>query len=120
MRITTILLTLALCMGLAGCALEKQARDTAAALQGSLLAAQAKYQASCSAEPHQNICEAINRAISAQNGLITTTEAYCGWAAMSPPPDRTAKCVPVRGAENAFRAAIANAQEVTKEIKGAM
>lgn len=120
MKIVRLLIIVALTLGLAGCELEKQARDAAAALGGSLTSAQAKYQVSCAGNPSQPICQTINRAISAQNALITATQAYCGWNASLPPPDANAKCVPLKGAEAGFRAAIGNANQITKEIRGAL
>jgi hypothetical protein len=108
-----------LCM--TGCSsVENEARDTAAALSGSIAAAQTKYQASCTANPSQQICQVINRGVSGENGLITAVETYCGWAPSLAPPDPNASCVPVKSAESALRAAIANAAELTTEIKGAI
>lgn len=101
------------------CPAEKDARNAAAALQGSLLAAQAKYQASCTAAPALQICHIINQGVSAQNALITATQAYCGWSAAAPPPKGT-KCLPVKSAEAAFTAALANARQLTGEINGAI
>ena len=103
-----------------GCSpLETQARDTAAALSGSIIAAQTKYQASCSAKPSQEICQVINRGVSGENALITAIETYCGWALTSP-PDPTATCVPVKSAQAALQAGIANAATLTLQIKGAL
>ena len=99
---------------------ENQARDAAAALSGSIVAAQTKYQASCGANPEQPICQMINRGVSGENALVTAIEGYCGWAATATPPDANAKCVPVKSAEAALQAAIANATTLTLEIKGAM
>ena len=104
-----------------GCSpLENQARDTAAALSGSIVAAQSKYQASCTSNPGQEICGVINRGISAQNALITTVETYCGWTPTLAPPDPMAQCVPVKSAQQALEAAIANAASITVQIKGAI
>ncbi len=119
-----------------GCSpLENQARDAAAALSGSIVAAQTKYQAACAADPTQEICRVINRGVSGENALITAIETYCGWAATPDPsgpkagppgaptlapPDPAAKCVPVRSAETALRSAIANAATLTLQIKGAI
>ncbi|HTR24675.1 MAG TPA: hypothetical protein VMI10_11880 [Terriglobales bacterium] len=104
-----------------GCSpLENEARDTAAALSGSIVAAQSEYQASCMANPGQEICQLINRGVSGENALITAVETYCGWPAAVAPPDPTATCVPVKSAEGALRAAIANAASLTVQIKGAI
>lgn len=106
---------------LAGCSpIENRARDTAAALSGSIVAAQAKYQTSCAAHPAQGICQTINRAVSGENALITAVETYCGWSPTLAPPDPTAKCEPVKSAEAALQAAIANATLLTLEIKGTL
>jgi hypothetical protein len=104
-----------------GCSpLENQARDAAAALSGSIVAAQTKYQGTCAANPAQEICQVINRGVSGENALITAVETYCGWAPTLAPPDPAAKCVPVQSAEAALRAAIANAATLTLQIKGAI
>ena len=100
--------------------LENQARDVAAALSGSILAAQSKYQESCVANPAQAICQAINRGVSGQNALVTAVETYCGWAVTPPPLDPSAKCVPVKSASAALQAAISNATALTVQIKGAL
>jgi hypothetical protein len=134
-RLFTILIVLCL-LPMLGCSpLENQARDTAAALSGSIVAAQTKYQASCAANPSQEICQVIDRGVSGENALITAVETYCGWApTLDPsgpktgppgaptlaPPDPAAKCVPVRSAQAALQAAIANAATLTLQIKGAI
>src|SRR5215468_8968896 len=95
---------IALCLlVMVGCSpLENQARDTAAALSGSIVAAQTKYQGNCVANPGQEICQIINRGVSGENALITAIETYCGWAQSVAPPDPTEACVPVRSAEGAL------------------
>lgn len=119
-KLTTVLLVLSL-LPMLGCApLEDQARDAAAALSGSIVAAQTKYQASCTANPSQEICRVINRGVSGENALITAIETYCGWALTPAPPDPTAKCVPVHSAQGALQAAVANAGILTLQIKGAL
>lgn len=100
--------------------LEQQARNTAAALQGVIVAAQAKYHDSCVGNPSQNVCQAINKGVSGQNALITSIETYCGWSTTMPPADVNAKCVPVKTATAALQAAIANANQLTIEIKGTL
>lgn len=104
-----------------GCSpLENQARDAAAALSGSIIAAQTRYQASCTANPSQQVCQAINRGVSGENALITAVETYCGWAVTPAPPDPNAKCVAVKSAQAVLQAAIANAAALTVQIKGAL
>ena len=118
-----IVTTLLICclLPMLGCSpLESQARDTAAALSGSLVAAQSKYQATCNQNPAQEICQIINRGVSGQNALITAVETYCGWSATLAPPDPAAKCIPVKTAQAALEAAIANAATLTAQIKGAI
>jgi hypothetical protein len=118
--LTAVLLVLCL-VPMLGCSpLENQARDAAAALSGSIVAAQSRYQASCKANPSQQICQVINRGVSGEDALITAVETYCGWTPMLAPPDPAAKCVPVKSAEAALRAAIANAATLTLQIKGAI
>ena len=116
--VTVMLLCL---VALVACSpIENRARDTAAALSGSIVAAQTKYQASCAASPRQQVCQIINQGVSGENALITAVETYCGWSPTLAPPDPTAKCVPVRSAEAALEVAIANAATLTLQIKGAL
>jgi len=117
---TTLLIVIALLPMVACSPVENQARDTAAALSGSIIAAQTKYQASCAADPGQEICQVINRGVSGESALLTAVETYCGWAATLAPPDPSAKCVPVKSTQAALQAAIANAAEMTLQIKGAL
>lgn len=119
-QVTIIMLVLTL-VPMLGCSpLENQARDTAAALSGSIVAAQTKYQTSCAANPAQEICAVINRGVSGENALITAVESYCGWMPTLAPPDPTATCVPVKSAQAALQVAIANAATLTLQIKGAI
>jgi len=116
----TVCLTVGLLPMLACSPIENQARDTAAALSGSVVAAQTKFQTSCAANPNQEVCQLINRGVSGENALITAVETYCGWAPTLVPPDPTATCVPVKSAQAGLQAAIANATALTLEIKGAI
>ncbi|MFZ3262451.1 MAG: hypothetical protein WA172_00485 [Terriglobales bacterium] len=119
-QVTIIMLVLTL-LPMLGCSpLENEARDTAAALSGSIIAAQTKYQASCTASPGQEICQVINHGVSGENALVTAVEAYCGWMPTLAPPDPTATCVPVKSAQAALQTAIANAATLTLQIKGAI
>ena len=119
-KLKTSLIALCLLV-MVGCSpLENQARDTAAALSGSIVAAQTKYQGNCMANPGQEICQIINRGVSGENALITAIEMYCGWSPTLAPPDPGATCVPVKSAETALQAAIANAASLTLQIKGAL
>ena len=96
---------------------EQNARDTAAALNGALTAAQFKYQDACIAEPKLNQCQIINRAVDGQNALVTAVEAYCGWS-VTQPIDKTAKCIPVQSAQAGLQAALGNANLFITELKG--
>jgi len=119
-RLTIVLLAVGL-LPMLGCSpIEDQARDTAAALSGSIIAAQTKYQASCAANASQEVCQLINRGVSGENGLITAVETYCGWAPIQAPADATAPCVPVKSMQAGLQAAITNAAALTLEIKGAI
>jgi len=119
-RVTIVLVAVGL-LPMLGCSpIENRARDTAAALSGSIVAAQSKYQASCAANPNQTVCQLINRGVSGENALITAIETYCGWGPSLTPPDPTATCAPVKSAQGALEAAIANAASLTLEIKGAI
>jgi hypothetical protein len=119
-KLFTIVLVLGVLPMLACSPLENQARDAAAALSGSIVAAQAKYQGNCTANPSQPICQAINRGVSGENALITAVETYCGWAVTPAPPDPNAKCVAVKSAQGVLQAAVANAASLTLQIKGAL
>ena len=106
-----------LVLGLTGCPkAEQNARDAAAALGGAIQAAQIQYQVTCKAEPLGSACVTINKAVAAQNALITATEAYCGWA----PGTAIAQtsCTPVASAQAALTAAINNANLFVIELKG--
>lgn len=121
MRAVSVCVIVACLLPMMACtALENQARDAAAALSGSIIAAQSRHQATCTADPAQEICRVINRGVSAQNALITAIETYCGWPVTLGPTDPNAKCAPVRSAEATLKAAIANAAALTQEIKGAI
>lgn len=121
MKRLTIVLLVSGMVAMTGCSpIENRARDTAAALSGSIVAAQTKYQASCTANANQEICQLINRGVSGENALITAVETYCGWTPTLAPPDVSATCVPVKSMETGLQAAIANAAELTLEIKGAI
>ena len=121
MRTLAVSLLLICLLTMMGCSpIESKARDTAAALSGAIVAAQSQYQASCSANPNQQVCELINRGVAGENALITAVETYCGWSPTVAPPDPTATCVPVKSAQVALEAAIENAATLTIEIKGAI
>ncbi|MGH9641511.1 MAG: hypothetical protein ACRD3Q_03725 [Terriglobales bacterium] len=121
MKRIVMVVGIAIVLPMLGCSpLENQARDTAAALAGSIVAAQSEYLANCTANPGQEVCELINRGISGQNALISAVETYCGWETTMPPPDPQATCVPVKSAQQALEIAIANAASLTVEIKGAL
>jgi hypothetical protein len=116
-----MMFTVAIVLPMLGCSpLENQARDTAAALSGSIVAAQSEYQLSCAANPGQDVCQIIDRGVSGENALITAVETYCGWTPTLAPPDPTATCVPDKSAQAALQAAIANAASLTLQIKGAI
>jgi hypothetical protein len=113
------LLTLATTLALVACSpLEQQARNTAAALQGAITAAQAQFQSTCSATPTQTPCTIINQAVAGQNALVTATEAYCGWSEANPPANATTACVPVKSASQGLQTAINNAALFITELKG--
>lgn len=121
MRGLTVVLLVTCLLSMLGCSpVERRARDTAAALSGSIVAAQTKYQASCAIQPKQEICQVINRGVSGQNALVTAIETYCGWALAPVPLEPTATCIPVKSAEMALQVAIANATTLTLQIKGAL
>ena len=100
--------------------LEQSARNTAAALQGAIGAAQAKYQTTCAATPTQSACVTITKAIDGQNALVTAIEGYCGWSTAAPPAVSTQTCVPVKSAAAGLQSAISNANLFVVELKGVL
>ena len=109
---------LAACIMLTGCSpLEQNARNTAAALQGAIIAAQASQQTSCTANPQQETCVVITKAIGGQTALITAITAYCGWSITNPPADPNATCTPVKTAQAGLETAIANATTFILQLK---
>ena len=103
------------CLSMIACeSVEQQARDTAAALGGAIAAAQTQNQAACAAAPTATACVVINKAVLAQNALITADEAYCGF---SPGTPLTTSCAPVKSAEGGLIAAISNATRFITELK---
>jgi hypothetical protein len=98
--------------------LEQSARNTAAALQGALTAAQAQYLTECTASPKDAPCVTINQAVAGENALVTAVEAYCGWSQASPPAVPTATCVPVKTAAAGLQTSINNATLFITELKG--
>ncbi len=99
---------------------EKDARDADAGLNGAIAAAQARYQSTCTQDTKQQVCTLINQAVSAQNALITATEAYCGWSTAVPPPNHMAVCVAITNAKQGLLSAIANANSFTLQLRGAL
>lgn len=111
-------LPITLCLLLVACSpLEQQARNTAAALGGAITAAQQQNQAACQAAPTATVCQVINRAVAAQNALITATEAYCGWSPSTNPATAPA-CTPVKSATSGLQTAISNATPFINQLKG--
>jgi hypothetical protein len=98
--------------------IQENARDTSAALGGAITAAQTQHQTACVAKPTDATCVLINKAIAAQNTLITGTEAYCGWTAGVSPTDPNAVCIPVASAKAALQTAINNANTFIVQLKG--
>ena len=118
MKICLILVVVASIVLCACPASEQNARDTAAALQGVITTAQTQYGTQCKSTPTDKPCVIINQAVDGQNALVTAVEAYCGWSQTAPPPDKTAKCTPVKSAEAGLKTAIANANLFITEVKG--
>lgn len=113
------LVSLAALLLLLGCQpIEQTGRDTAAALGGSIAAAQQQYFTECTANPSESYCKTINQAVSAQNALITAIETYCGWPAGGAVQGGT--CTPVKSFEAGLRGAIINAKQFENEIKGVL
>lgn len=118
MRKIAVCLVLALTLVTVACTpIEQDARNTAAALQGAIGAAQTQYLTACKADATQTACITINQAVAGQGALVTATEAYCGWAQNAPPPNATQTCVPVNSAKAGLQTAINNANLFITEIK---
>jgi hypothetical protein len=116
-RFALPIISACLVLVLAGCSqIERDARDTAAALSGVLISAQTQNQ-DCIKDSTGPNCALISRGIAAQNVLITATETYCGWTVANPPASG-AKCVPVASATAGLNSAISNASLIITEIKG--
>lgn len=112
------ILALPLLLTLIGCpSVVTTARDTAAALNGAIVAAQAQHQTQCTAAPTQAACVTINKGIDAENLLITTIQTYCGWSPTVAPANPTAPCVPVPSALAALNQAVSNANTIIPEVK---
>ncbi len=115
-RVLSVVLVLMLLLASVGCELAKTGRDTAAALSGAIESAQNKHLDECKANPTLPVCTSINRAVAAQNALITALETYCGWSVNEPPP-LDSKCVPVKSAEGALQAALNNAKPFVGQMQ---
>lgn len=96
---------------------QETGRDTVASLQGAIKAAQAQYQTTCESAPAAPVCVNINKAVDAQNALVTSLEAYCGFSPGSSVTDVSA-CVPVSSAQAGLIAATSNAQVFITQLKG--
>ena len=119
MKKLVVCLIVALTLATTACSpLEQQARNTAAALQGAISAAQTQYLTECTATPKDQPCVIINQSIAGQNALVTAVEAYCGWSETAPPANASAPCVPVKGASAGLQTAINNANLFMTELKG--
>ena len=100
--------------------LENQARDTAAAAQGFITAAQTAHGAECKADPTKAVCVDINRAVDAQNILIDAAETYCGWQTRPTPAQlaaATASCQRISSASSGLQVATGNLQNILADIK---
>jgi hypothetical protein len=116
-KVFAVLVTAVLLLTVGCPKLEVVARDGIAAAQGVIETQQALHLASCQADPAQDVCVKINRAVSAQNAAADALSAYCGFGPLDP-PDKV--CVPVRSLESALRGALANLQPAIKNLKGAL
>lgn len=118
-KLLSVLSVITLTLVLTACPkVEQDARDAAAALGGAIKAAQTQHQTECTTTPTATACPIISKAIAAQNTLITSIEAYCGWTAGVQPSDPNAKCVPVNTAKAGLQTAINNANTFIAQLKG--
>lgn len=123
-KVTALALSLviALCGITTACSpIENNARDAAAGLNGALTAAITKYTDTCTkTNPNAPVCNVLRSGVAGQNALVTSVETYCGWSVAAPPTDPLTKCKPVATAKAGLIAAIANANQLTLEIKAAI
>ena len=114
-KLFTIALALTVLPMLACSPLENQARDAAAALSGSIVAAQAKYQGSCTASPSQqitNLTATINGfnlagTVSGGQGLtnaLTAKLASVNADLSMSPPDTSGACATLNAFTNQVNA----------------
>lgn len=107
---------------LAGCTpLEDSAKDAAAASQAVIQAEQAAHRAACELDSTPAICVNINKAIDAQNALVTAAEIYCGWPA-NPNPAQLAQagampCQHIASGKAALQAAVLNLNAIVGTVK---
>ena len=105
--------------------IEVTARDAIAGAAGFLhndqgTGVQDKYKASCLANPHQEVCAAINRLIDAQHLLGDALKVYCAGSEF----DSGGKCNPpsdkaVKGQAAAkLQAAVAQLNSLINDVKG--
>ena len=97
---------------------QSSARDAAAAINGVLTSAQAKYTTACESDPGQTPCTLIKKGVTAQNLLITALDTYCGWSATTAPLDPSAACIPVASASQTLVNATSNVETLITEIGG--
>lgn len=95
---------------------DQLARDSIAAANGLLTAAQAQYVNSCKPNPTQGVCVLINHGVDALNIAITSLETYCGFSLSPTPPAADTKCAPVANARAGLNVAIANLNQIISEI----
>lgn len=107
---------------LVGCSpLENSARDASAASQAVITAEQAAHKDSCVANPTQAICVDINKAVDAQNALVTAAEIYCGWPANPTAAQLAASgnlpCAHIASGQAALQAAVTNLNTIIATVK---
>lgn len=94
---------------------EQQARDSIAAASGVITAAQATLTPTCKANPSQNSCQLVNKAIAAENLAVSALETYCGIPAGVPSGNN---CAPVKSYQSALTTALQNLNTIITELKG--
>lgn len=106
---------------IAGCnSFASQARDSIAAFNGYLTAAQAKHTGECIVSKGElPVCDTLRRSDAAENAAIDALEAYC-----QIPPHTTftgagASCKPVTSLQGGLTAALAGISALTPDIKAA-
>lgn len=114
-KLLALTFTALLCFGLTGCPpIQESARDGIAASVGAIFVVQQKHKDSCQADPSQEKCILINKAVDASNLALDALNLYCsGSEYLAGGP-----CQPNKEIEPRLREALKNLERIMKEVKG--